>query len=113
MSDVNVELKQKTARQLVTLAELSEQGQVSDALARTVDKLVNYEIDQCRTQLAQLAVDLSDLEARYGLKSSEFFTQYQAGQLDDRMDYVEWAALVQMNQKLEHRLQTLTNEEKS
>ena len=36
------------------------------------------------------------------MASDDFYRRYQAGQTDDRMDFVEWAALVQManNQRL-------------
>jgi hypothetical protein len=48
------------------------------------------------TDLEQLRADLAEIERRYQLSSAEFFRRYRAGQTDDRMDYVEWASLVQM-----------------
>ncbi len=54
--------------------------------------------------LAQLQADLAELEKRYGLSSTEFYRQYQAGQTDDRLDYTEWAALIQMVNNLRERL---------
>ena len=43
-------------------------------------------------------------EERYGLSSDKFYRRFQAGQTDDRMDYVEWASLVQMQENLQQRL---------
>ena len=63
--------------------------------------------DFSRAQLDQLQADLVKFERRYGLSSDEFYRQYQAGQTDDRMDYVEWASLVQMAGNLRERLRLL------
>lgn len=51
-------------------------------------------------QLRQLQADLAEFEQRYGLTSAEFYRRYQAGQTDDRMNYVEWASLIQMADNL-------------
>ena len=44
------------------------------------------------------------------MASAEFYRRYQGGQTDDRMDFVEWASLVQMAANLEQRLRVLTGE---
>ncbi len=99
-----------TAQRLSTLAVLYEQGQVSQLMDRTLDKLLAQEAEQCRTQLAELEVDLAGFERQYDLTSAEFFRRYQAGETDDRMDFVEWASLVYMRDILLHRLDLLTGE---
>jgi len=98
------------AQRLRTLAQLYQQGQTSDLMERTLDKLLVYEADVCRAQLNQLQRDLTELEQRYGLSSIEFYRRFQAGQTDDRMDYVEWASLVQMGRNLRERLRLFTGE---
>jgi len=95
-------------QRLQGLAQLFQQGQASDLTKRTVDKLLVYEADLCRSQLDQLQADLNEFERQYGLSSTEFYRRFQAGQTDDRMDYVEWASLVQMTQSLRGRLRLLT-----
>ena len=71
-------------------------------------KLMTHEADVCRTHLKELRQDLAAFEQQYGLNSDEFYRRFQAGQTDDRMDYVEWASLVQMTENLQARLQLLT-----
>ena len=66
----------------------------------TSGKLLAQEADLCREQLRQLQSDLAQFEEQYVLSSDEFYQRYQAGQTDDRMDYVEWASLVQMRDNL-------------
>ena len=70
-------------------------------------RLSAQEAETCREQLSQLQADLSEFEQRYQLSSAEFYRRYQAGQTDDRMDYVEWASLVQMRDKLQQQLDLL------
>jgi hypothetical protein len=99
-----------TAERLHALAELYQQGQASDLMDRTLEKLLRHEAEQCQDQLRQLQTDLAEFEQRYHLSSPEFYRQFQAGQTSDAMDYVEWASLIQMADNLEKRLRLLTGE---
>lgn len=67
-------------------------------------------VAEAHTQLAQLHADLATFEAQYAMSSELFYQRYQHGQTDDRMDFVEWASLLQMTQNLENRLHFLMND---
>ena len=110
MNDKQVSSTNVVAQRLHTLAELYQQGQVSEVMDRTLEKLLAYEAEVCRAQLSQLQADLAAFERQYQLASSEFYRRFQAGQTDDMMDYVEWASLVQMSDNLKKRLELLTGE---
>jgi vacuolar-type H+-ATPase subunit D/Vma8 len=99
-----------TAERLHALAELYQQGQVSELMERTLEKLLRQEAAQCQAQLRQLQADLAGFEQKYQRSSTEFYQQFQAGQIGDAMDYVEWASLVQMADNLHKRLRLLTGE---
>ena len=99
-----------TAQRLHALAALYEQGQASNLMDRTLDKLLHHEAEQSQAQLNQLEADLAEFEHQYNLSSPEFYRQYQAGQMGDDMDYVEWASLVQMTDNLKKRLHLLSGE---
>jgi hypothetical protein len=99
-----------TAERLHALAELYQQGQVSDLMERTLEKLLRHEAETCQAQLSQLQADLAEFERTYHLSSSEFYQQFQSGQTGDEMDYVEWASLVQMTDNLKKRLRLLRAE---
>ena len=99
-----------TAERLHALAKLYEQGPVSDLMDRTVEKLLRHEADECQAQLRQLQDDLDEFEQKYQLSSTEFYQQFQAGQIGDAMDYVEWSSLVQMTDNLTKRLRLLSGE---
>ncbi len=55
----------------------------------------------------QVMEGLQELESKYGMDSETFYRKYQAGETDDRMDFVEWASLVQMAENLKERLALL------
>ena len=99
-----------TAGRLHALAELYQQGQVSDLMDRTLEKLLRHEADACQVQLRQLQADLREFEQKYQQSSAEFYQQFQAGQTSDAMDYVEWASLIQMADNLTKRLRLLGGE---
>jgi hypothetical protein len=98
------------ATRLSRLAVLYERGQASELMERTLNKLMAHEAQQAQDQLGELSAELAEIEQRYGMTSEEFFRRFQAGQTDDRMDFVEWASLIQMAANLRQRLHLLTDE---
>src|SRR4029453_5476858 len=105
-----VETPTLTAERLRALAELYEQGQVSDLMERTLAKLLRQGAGGGQGQLRQLQADLREFEQKYQRSSAEFYQQFQAGQTSDAMDYVEWASLIQMAHNLTKRLRLLGGE---
>jgi hypothetical protein len=95
--------------QLQQLTEVYRQEQASELMTRTLDKLFMYEAETCRNQLQQLQSDLANYEHQYDMNSDTFYELFQHGKTDDRMDYVEWASLFQMTQRLKNRLALLTD----
>ncbi|NUQ39203.1 MAG: hypothetical protein HUU23_15730 [Caldilineales bacterium] len=110
MATVQIPLQIHSSRQRSRLIALYEQGQTSAVVERTLDKLISYEIEQNRAQLADLQHDLHIFEREYGFTSAEFYRRYQAGETDDRMDFVEWASLVQMARNLQAQIDYLIGE---
>jgi len=107
MSIMQASSQQLTASRLERLAQMVRKQQVSPVMARTIDKLFELEREESRRQLEQIQEDLRALEVRYGMDSEAFYRKYQAGETDDRMDFVEWASLVQMATNLKERLALL------
>lgn len=92
------------------LAELYKNRQVDAVTAQTLNKLVDLEASRLRMQLEDMERVMADYERQYGMKSADFFTQFEAGQLGDRMDFVEWSGLFQMAASIRKQLQELDNE---
>lgn len=104
MLSTNTNMVQK----LQLLAQLYQLGPVNEVTHRTLDKMLSYEATLCEEQLALLEADLKLFETRYKLSSMEFFQRYQSGQIADDMDYVEWASLFQMVERLRQRKSILS-----
>lgn len=98
------------ARRFGKLAELYKNGQVSDLTAQTINKLMDYEINQTRKLLQETETDLAAYEKQFGLITAEFVKRYQVGQTDDSAESVEWASLAHMAERLRQRLEFLSNE---
>ncbi len=92
------------AQRLSRLAMLYERGQASELMERTLNKLMAHEAQQARDQLDEFGAELAEIEQRNGIATEEIFRRFQAGQTDDRMDFVEWASLVQMATNLRQKL---------
>jgi len=97
-------------KQVGKLAKLYEKGQVSETTARNLNKVLDFEVNQIQADIAATEKDLSEFEHQYNMSTADFFSQWQAGQTDDRMDYVEWASLAQMAENLRKRLAFLSRE---
>jgi hypothetical protein len=80
---------------------------VDPVLDTTIDKLLAREqarIVELKTRLQEQCVLF---EQNYALSSADFYKQYQAGQMGDETDYVEWAATIEMLANLDKRLALL------
>ena len=105
---MTISSQSQTEQALLKLTRLAKSGQVSDSLAPNIQKLLDGEINQLEMDMAATEKDLADFEQQYHLPTAaDFFQQWQAGQTDDRMDYVEWASLAQMAENLRKRLEFL------
>jgi len=97
------------AHKLEQLAVLYRQGQITEVMEKTLDKLFGYEAQICRDQLRELQDDLRSFEKQYGMNSEDFYHRFQKGETDDNMDFTEWASVFQMMTREKHRLDLLTN----
>lgn len=87
-----------------TLEKLYAQGETSDIVDLALEKLFAYELKESQHQLDQLNRDLSHFEQQYDLSSDVFYARFQAGEMGDAMDFVEWASLRQMAERLRQRI---------
>jgi broad specificity phosphatase PhoE len=99
-----------TKKQVGKLFQLYDSGQVNETTARNLNKILELEVNQLQIDLAATEKDLGEFEHQYNMSTADFFRKWQAGQTDDRMDYIEWASLAQMADNLRQRLEFLTSE---
>ncbi|HDI00674.1 MAG: hypothetical protein DRP94_05270 [Candidatus Latescibacterota bacterium] len=65
-------------------------------LDRVLGKLLDIVLSQYRLRLERYNEELQKFEARYGMKSDEFYRRFEAGELGDAMDFFEWAGLYEL-----------------
>ncbi len=73
----------------------------------TIDKLLIREHNRLIELKTRLTNELSEFEKQYDLESDDFYQQYEEGELGDVMDFVEWAATVEMVTNVRRRLELL------
>jgi len=89
------------------LEKIYAQGQTSELVDLTLEKLFKYELVESRKQLTKLEGYLADFENKYSLSSQTFYTDFQSGKMGDDMDYIEWASIYQMAERLKKRIAIL------
>ena len=80
---------------------------MTDAALR---KIVESQAARERVVLHDLENDLRELEQQYQLTSEEFFHRWQAGEMPDTANFMDWNALHQMALDVGERLKLLHNE---
>lgn len=69
---------------------------IDPAIETTINKLLVREHNRLLELKKRLTNELSEFEKQYDLQSDDFYQQYEAGELGNAMDFVEWAATVEM-----------------
>ncbi|MBI4639198.1 MAG: hypothetical protein HY731_00785 [Candidatus Tectomicrobia bacterium] len=84
-----------------------EGSTVDPVLDLAIDKLLAREISRMQELKARLSAQLATFEERYALTSADFYPRYEHSEMGDDMDFIEWAATVDMLGNVEKRLALL------
>ncbi len=95
---------------LKRLERLYEKGFHDAALDLAIEKMVRRQIERDRADLKRVEQVLAEFERKYNMSSDDFWRAYQAGQLADTADFLEWNAFCKMRQRLLERLHILEGE---
>ncbi len=91
-------------RDLERLEQLYAAGFHDAFLDNALRKVVAHQIARDEADSQQVERDMAAFEAQYRLSSDEFWRRYQAGEMGDSADFVEWNVLCKMRQRLLTRL---------
>ena len=90
-------------------AYLAADSTMADAvLDSSLTKLLAREQLRMQRLTQRLRQDLRQFETAHRLLSEEFYARYSQGELGDEMDFIEWAATVEMLADAEKRLALLS-----
>lgn len=76
-------------------------------LDRVLGKLLDATLSQYRLRLKRYDRDLCEFERRYGMESPTFYQRFEAGELNDAMDFFEWAGLYELRQDILEKIRCL------
>lgn len=88
-------------------------SEVDPVIDIALDKLLEREITrllELKRRKRRLEGQFEEFEKKYALSSSDFYTRYENGEMGDEMDFVEWAATVEMLTNVEKRMALLEQE---
>ncbi len=77
---------------------------VDPVLDTTINKLLAREHSRVLKLKTRLLDQCAQFEKQYSLESVEFYTRYENGEMGDEMDFIEWAATVEMLENVKERL---------
>jgi hypothetical protein len=97
----------KTIDRLQSLATLYRQGYSSDAIDRSLNKIIALERAAARREYADLRERLQAFETCYQLSSEDFYQRFRAGEMGDAIDVVEWSVFYEMWESVRARLALL------
>lgn len=80
----------------------------SDRLVETtINKLMKAKKQELDKRLSNIQLEIRSLEQTYEIKSDEFKDKYEAGLLGDDLDYIKWASLIDMEQRIRKQMRYL------
>lgn len=98
---------QITKETIDKIGKIFEKGLQDDYLSRSIRKIIEHEKEKTSQDIRSLRKNLERFESEYNMPSDEFFSRFEKGELGDREDYFEWAAIFQMNKRSMERFEML------
>jgi hypothetical protein len=92
---------------LQTLEQLYRQGFRDSLTDAALFRVASSQATRDEAVLRDIERDLREFESQYNMSSEVFFKQWQAGQLPDSADFMDWNALVRMATEIRGRLEIL------
>lgn len=89
------------------LEELAKLGGEDEVFRRTIDKLTLYKKDKLEDDLKEINAHIKSFEEEYGMDSIDFLQKFEEGKAGDKMDFMEWASLCDMRERIRDRLTLL------
>ncbi len=95
---------------LRNLEQLYKRGFSDPVTDAVLLRVASSQVARDEAVLRDLERDLRELEQKYNISSPEFFQRWQAGEMADTADFMDWNALYQMANQVRARLELLRGE---
>ena len=90
MLNLNLNLTHKTENKL---KKVLDQYPDNELFAQDI---IDFQTSELKKGIVNIQINLKELEDKYQLTTSEFYKQFQSGQLGDEEDYLIWAGIYEM-----------------
>ena len=90
-----------TLQKIRSLEQIYIKGYEDSFLDNALQKIISHQLSRDQADLQVLQQDLAELERKYRISSEAFYERFQAGQMSDKADFMEWNALYKMATNLE------------
>lgn len=87
---------QQTLSKVKTLEKFVQKYGEDAVISQTITKMLDYKIQKYDEEIKRLNKLIKRFERLYKKESSVFFSEFQKGNLGDKMDFIEWDSLYQM-----------------
>ena len=94
---------QQTLSKVKNLKKYIEKHGEDAFFSQTISKMLSYRIQKYSEDIERLDKELKRYECEYKKDSSAFFKEFNDGKIGDEMDFVEWASLYQMRNRISEK----------
>jgi uncharacterized protein with HEPN domain len=77
---------------------------IDPVVEMAIDKLLKRETTRMGDMHLRINDQIAAFEAKYTMTSENFRSRYDAGSIGDDMDFIEWAATLDMREKIQHHI---------
>lgn len=103
--------KVSTLEELDRLKQLYVSGFQDAFLENALHKVIERQIARDEADLQRINGVIAQFEQEHGMSSAEFQGRYEAGQMADDADLMEWSVFLKMRQRVQSRLGLLQGRE--
>ncbi len=104
--------KVSTLDELDRLKQLYVTGFQDAFLENALHKVIERQVARDEADLQHVNEVLAEFEQKHRIASEEFQRRYEAGQIADDANWMEWNVFLKMRQRLQSRLSLLRGEER-
>ena len=97
----------ESTQMLNSLQSLYAAGFHEPFIDNALRKIVDRQIERDEADLSRITVQLQQFEQRFEISSVEFWQRFQAGEMADSADFMEWNVFCKMRERIRARLHIL------
>ncbi len=97
----------ESTQMLDSLQSLYAAGFHEPFIDNALRRIVNRQIERDEADLTRITAHLHEFEHRFKISSLEFWQRFQAGEMADSADFMEWNVFCKMRERIRARLHIL------